>query len=80
MFWQEAMTAARAVASVVNPVKMNYEIHGNTVPHLHLHLFPRQANDPFIGGPIDPNRASFERSELDLQCLRVAVVEAIRRL
>src|SRR5690348_8954001 len=27
-FWQDAMTTAEALASVVHPVKMNYEIHG----------------------------------------------------
>jgi diadenosine tetraphosphate (Ap4A) HIT family hydrolase len=37
-FWQDAMIVARAVAAVVHPIKMNYEIHGNTLPHLHLHL------------------------------------------
>jgi diadenosine tetraphosphate (Ap4A) HIT family hydrolase len=53
-FWQDAMTIARAVAEYVHPVKMNYEMHGNTLPHLHLHLFPRQTYDPYVGGPIDP--------------------------
>ncbi|MGB6535125.1 MAG: hypothetical protein WBF58_04100 [Xanthobacteraceae bacterium] len=32
---------------------MNYEIHGNTIPHLHLHIFPRYRGDPFEGRPID---------------------------
>ena len=27
--------------------KMNYEVHGNTIPHLHMHFFPRYAGDPF---------------------------------
>jgi len=34
-------------------VKLNYEIHGNEIPHLHVHLFPRYRGDPFEGGPID---------------------------
>lgn len=71
-FWLDAMTVARAVAEVVRPVKMNYEIHGNTVPHLHLHLFPRQRDDPY-GGPVDPRRASFHRSEADIGRLKTAV-------
>ena len=33
---------------------MNDEIHGNTVPHLHMHVFPRYPGDPFEGAPIDP--------------------------
>jgi diadenosine tetraphosphate (Ap4A) HIT family hydrolase len=50
LFWRDAMTVAQAVASVVSPIKMNYEIHGNTLPHLHLHLFPREPEDPYVGG------------------------------
>src|SRR6267143_4133944 len=44
-FWEEAMRAAQILAGLFNPVKMNYEIHGNTIPHLHLHLFPRMPAD-----------------------------------
>jgi diadenosine tetraphosphate (Ap4A) HIT family hydrolase len=43
-----------AIAGATGAVKLNYEIHGNTVPHLHVHLFPRYVGDPFEGGPIDP--------------------------
>lgn len=55
-FWVDSMKVARAVAEVVQPVKTNYEIHGNTLPHLHLHLFPRHIDDPYVGGPVDPGR------------------------
>lgn len=75
-FWKEAMLVARAVASVARPIKMNYEIHGNTLPHLHLHLYPRSPDDPFVGGPINPDRTSFSRTEEDLDALRRAVVSA----
>jgi diadenosine tetraphosphate (Ap4A) HIT family hydrolase len=34
-------------------VKINYETHGNTIPHLHMHLWPRQIGDKFEDGPID---------------------------
>lgn len=76
-FWQDAMTSARAVAELARPVKMNYEIHGNTLPHLHLHLFPRQVDDPYVGGPIDPRQASFRRSPSELGALRRAVTAAL---
>lgn len=45
---------ARAIQEITGAVKMNYEIHGNTIPHLHVHLFPRYPGDPFEGGPINP--------------------------
>jgi diadenosine tetraphosphate (Ap4A) HIT family hydrolase len=33
---------------------MNYEIHGNSIPHLHMHFFPRYRGDQFEGQPINP--------------------------
>jgi diadenosine tetraphosphate (Ap4A) HIT family hydrolase len=54
-------------------MKINYEIHGNTVPHLHVHIFPRHEGDPFVGGPIDPRRISVEWPEGALDRLREAL-------
>jgi diadenosine tetraphosphate (Ap4A) HIT family hydrolase len=45
---------------------MNYEIHGNSIRHLHMHLFPRHDGDPFEGQPIDGSRGGFERERDDL--------------
>ena len=53
-FMRDIRRVARAVAAATGAVKLNYEIHGNTVPHLHLHIFPRYPGDPFEGGPIHP--------------------------
>jgi diadenosine tetraphosphate (Ap4A) HIT family hydrolase len=75
-FWREAMAVARSVASVARPVKMNYEIHGNTLPHLHLHLYPRSADDPFVGGPIDPRRSPIRRTAEELDALQEAIETA----
>lgn len=72
-FWADVMRVARVVARLYRPRKMNYEIHGNTIPHLHVHLFPRYAGDPYEGGPIDPTKASFVRSEEELARLRDAL-------
>ena len=72
-FWRDAMLVARAVADHVRPIKMNYEIHGNTLPHLHLHLFPRYANDPFVGGPIDARTTVVERSDAEIEGLASAI-------
>jgi diadenosine tetraphosphate (Ap4A) HIT family hydrolase len=42
----EVARVAQAIHTVVQPRKINYEWLGNQVPHLHWHLFPRQASDP----------------------------------
>ena len=40
-YWEEIMCTARALQQVTGASKINYEIHGNTIPHLHTHLFAR---------------------------------------
>ena len=42
---------ARALISVYEPLKMNYETLGNSLPHLHTHLVPRYTEDPRPGQP-----------------------------
>ncbi|HJQ27744.1 MAG TPA: HIT family protein [Rubrobacter sp.] len=42
-----------ALKSATGSVKMNLELHGNTIPHLHAHFFPRYVGDRFEEGPID---------------------------
>jgi diadenosine tetraphosphate (Ap4A) HIT family hydrolase len=53
-FMRDLQRTSAAVAVATGAVKLNYEIHGNTIPHLHLHIFPRYPGDPFEGGPINP--------------------------
>jgi diadenosine tetraphosphate (Ap4A) HIT family hydrolase len=53
-FMRDIQRVSRALSATTGAVKLNYEIHGNTVPHLHLHIFPRYPGDRFEGGPIDP--------------------------
>ena len=53
-FMRDARRVSRAVAAATGAVKLNYEIHGNTLPHLHMHFFPRYRGDPFEGQPINP--------------------------
>lgn len=45
-FLDEMATLAAAIEACFRPHKMNYELLGNLVPHLHWHLFPRSADDP----------------------------------
>ena len=53
-FMRDARRVSTTVASVTGAVKMNYEIHGNSIPHLHMHFFPRHRGDQFEGQPINP--------------------------
>lgn len=47
---------SRALKLVTDAVKINVDIHGNTLPHLHAHFFPRYIGDPYEDGPIDFRR------------------------
>lgn len=49
---EEVSRVAQALARVFHPVKMNYELLGNLVPHIHWHLVPRLATDPGLRAPI----------------------------
>lgn len=42
----EVLRVARAIQAVLEPVKLNCDVLGNSVPHLHTHLVPRYADDP----------------------------------
>ena len=53
-FMRDARRVSKAVATVTGAVKINYEIHGNSIPHLHMHVFPRYRGDRFEGQPINP--------------------------
>ena len=75
-FFSDAMAAARGLAKLFRPAKMNYEIHGNMVPHLHMHLFPRIPGDVYVGYP-NHCRTIFTRSAADLEKMRQAVRTAM---
>lgn len=55
-FMRDARRVSGAISLATGAVKLNYEIHGNTLPHLHMHFFPRYPGDPFEGGAIEPRR------------------------
>lgn len=47
---EEVTAVARALAEVFQPVKINYGLLGNQLPHIHWHVVPRLAGDP---APLD---------------------------
>ena len=83
-YFEEMCLAARAIEECFQPHKLNYELLGNQVPHLHWHLFPRYAHDPEALSPVwlalhraeadDRERQRLQRGHLD----RAAVVNALK--
>jgi diadenosine tetraphosphate (Ap4A) HIT family hydrolase len=48
----EVNTVAEALFTLYQPTKINYELLGNMVPHMHWHLVPRFSDDPLWPRPI----------------------------
>ena len=51
-FMQDLRRASQAIRAALTPDHMNYELLGNTNPHLHWHIVPRYKTDPRWGQPI----------------------------
>jgi diadenosine tetraphosphate (Ap4A) HIT family hydrolase len=73
----EVLRVSRALLAVLAPVKLNYEVLGNSAPHLHTHLIPRYADDPRPGWPFpfpeaDPPAMPEARLRRDVEALRRA--------
>jgi diadenosine tetraphosphate (Ap4A) HIT family hydrolase len=51
-FLNEMAVLAEAIEACFRPHKLNYELLGNQVPHLHWHLFPRSLTDPDHKRPV----------------------------
>jgi diadenosine tetraphosphate (Ap4A) HIT family hydrolase len=56
LFFEDMMRVGRALERVFAPVKMNFELLGNSVPHLHCHIKPRYYGDSAGGVPIWPDQ------------------------
>jgi diadenosine tetraphosphate (Ap4A) HIT family hydrolase len=69
--------AAHALETHFHPVKTNYNVLGNSLPHVHTHIIPRYADDPRPGWP-------FPFPEDDAEPIAESVlradVEALRKL
>lgn len=48
---EEVNLVAKTLAEVFEAKKINYELLGNQLPHIHWHLIPRLAADP---APLEP--------------------------
>ena len=56
---------AGAIEDCFRPHKLNCELLGNQVPHLHWHVFPRYADDPDTLRPVWLALDRAERSEAE---------------
>ena len=50
-FVDDMVMVARVLQKILKPDKLNYELFGNWVPHLHWHILPRFKTDPDFGNP-----------------------------
>jgi diadenosine tetraphosphate (Ap4A) HIT family hydrolase len=49
---EEVSSVAAALSAAFQPEKINYELLGNMVPHIHWHIVPRFLGDPLWPRPI----------------------------
>ncbi|HKW73091.1 MAG TPA: HIT family protein [Candidatus Dormibacteraeota bacterium] len=76
-YWRELLLVARALEEHFEPVKLNYNLLGNSLPHLHTHVIPRYVMDPRPGWPFPfPDGEVPNRDEAKLR----SDVQALRRL
>ena len=48
---EEVSRIAKALAQALGAMKINYELLGNQLPHIHWHIIPRLKHDP---APLEP--------------------------
>jgi hypothetical protein len=65
--WGDVHTVAQMIERVFAPCHMNYQLLGNLVPHLHVHLVPRYLDDPAPGRPLPWEPKALADSEFDSQ-------------
>lgn len=76
-YWLELLRVGRALESHFEAVKLNYDLLGNSLPHLHTHVVPRYADDPRPGWPFPfPEADSPPHPEAEFH----ADVDALRAL
>ena len=80
-YWNDVHAVARMLEQVFAPCHMNYQLLGNGVPHLHVHLVPRYLDDPFPGKPVPFEPQPVDPSEYDrqVQSLTEAARAILRR-
>lgn len=75
---EEVNTVATALAQAYGAKKINYELLGNQLPHIHWHIIPRLANDPDPMEPVwrvphEPVIRTGTELHSDIQCIQQAI-------
>src|SRR5436190_21210396 len=73
-YFNEMCWLAKAIEAAFHPRKLNYELLGNQVPHLHWHLFPRYDHDPDVLKPVWLRLERAERDETERLMLQTGLV------
>jgi diadenosine tetraphosphate (Ap4A) HIT family hydrolase len=76
-YFNEMCLLAKAIDAAFHPRKVNYELLGNQVPHLHWHLFPRYDHDPDVLKPVWLALDRAERDEAMNRQMRTGRMEQI---
>lgn len=60
-FFADMMRVGRVLERLFAPTKMNFQLLGNAVPHLHCHIIPRYYGDPAPSQPLNLDRPEHTR-------------------
>jgi len=74
-YWLDIQDVGRAIERVFKPCHVNYQLLGNIVPHLHVHIVPRYVDDAAPERPLpwNPSLVSDEDFVMRAQELRDAM-------
>jgi diadenosine tetraphosphate (Ap4A) HIT family hydrolase len=70
-FWNDVLLVAEALQRASGAVKVNYEIHGNSIPHLHCHVYPIVSEGDTR--TVEADRDNVERSAQQIQAITTAI-------
>jgi diadenosine tetraphosphate (Ap4A) HIT family hydrolase len=78
-YWLEVLRVARGIEQHYRPAKLNLQILGNAVPHLHTHVVPRYLDDPMPEQPptfIDDDSPEVPAADYDADVAALAAAIA----
>jgi diadenosine tetraphosphate (Ap4A) HIT family hydrolase len=79
---EEVNLVAKALAQAYGAKKINYELLGNQLPHIHWHIIPRLTTDPAPLEPVwrvphEPVLLSSSERRSEIHCIQQAI-QAVR--